>query len=111
MLVLPSPKSSFDVKPNVSIKGVSYKFTYRWNSRTSRWKLDIESNDSSVKVYGLTLIENIDLTSHLLSIGFTWGGFIMVVPITNTSDTLGRSNFGSDKDYELMFIDYLELDA
>lgn len=109
MLILPAPVSAYDVKPKVSIRGVTYQFTYRWNERSLRWKLDIESLDSTEKVYGLTLVENVDLTSHIQTPPFSWQGFIIALPTKNTKQPLGRDNFGSDKGYELLFIGYAEL--
>lgn len=117
MIIIPPPNSSFDIKPRVSIKGTSYSFTYRWNPRITtadgappgRWKLDIKDLDTEAQVNGITLTEDMDLTSHFLSVGFAWDGFLMVRPNKITSEPLGRNNFGPDKGYELLFIGYIEL--
>lgn len=109
MLVIPPPKSSYDVKPKISIRGTTYKLEYRWNSRTNRWKLDIEDTESGTVLNGVTLIEQTDLTSHFRSKGFDWEGFFLISPNTDTNLPLGRDNFGSEKDYELLFLTYAEM--
>ena len=109
MIIIPPPTSSYDVKPRISIRGVTYRFTYRWNSRSERWKLDIEDLDNNILINGLTIVEKTDITSHLLSAGLTWEGFLMASPNKITSEPLGRDNFGPDKGYELLYIGYIEI--
>lgn len=107
MLILPTPLSSFS-EIDVPLQGQTYKFTYRWNSRAQQWYLDIADVEGSYYVKGIPIVENLDLTSQYRSSGLTWDGFLMTVATKNTKNPIGRDNFGRGKEYELLFIGYIE---
>lgn len=104
---VPIPKESHNTT-EISLSGNSYLFTYRFNSRTSRWKLDISLSDGTTVVNGLSLIENFSPTAHLTLDDFN-KGMLFVFPSNLTDEVAGRSNIGVNKDYELVYSSFSEL--
>lgn len=109
MLIISPPNSSY-CSQVTTIKGVSYTFTYRLDTRSNpnRWNLDIADIEGN-HIITLRIIEGNDLTSHLESLELNWGGFLFVNSIVSDPKPLSSDNFGYGKEYELVFVDYSEL--
>lgn len=91
-----------------SLNGETYNLTYRFNERTSRWKLDLAKDDTTPIVSNLTLVEDQILNDHLTLPDFGEG--LLIVNKSRTTDELcGRDNLGIGKDYELLFSTKTEL--
>lgn len=102
MLRIPIPNSSY-AEQTVTLNGQSYGFTFRYNSRAKRWKLDISDSFENVIVNGLTLIENSAITPHI-TLPTDFGGELVCVKLEAGDDRLGRLNVGVNKTHELVYI-------
>lgn len=107
MLKIPTPDKSFSTI-EVPLSGDSYLLTYRYNSRTNRWKMDISSTDGTEIKNNISLIEGFPLINHLTIPEFD--DVIFVVARRNATDDLcSRDNLGVSKDYTLTYITFDEL--
>lgn len=104
---VPVPSKSYS-EVEVTLEGITYLFTYRFNSRAGRWKLDISLVDGTVVVNGLSLLEGTFPTAHLNLEDFN-EGLIGVIRITESTEVAGRSNLGIGKDFVLAFSSYEEI--
>ena len=95
---------------DLTLSASNYLFTYRYNSRSSRWKLDLSLADGTTVKNGLTLVEEFSPTAYLNLEDFTEG--MLYVMTNNSTDTkCSRSNLGVNKDYQLVYVAYSELEA
>ncbi len=92
----------------VTLDNVRYLFSYRYNVRNGRWKLDIKDIDDEYIVKGLTLIEQESPTVSLISIDFP-DGMISVVRLQKDGLNATRQNTGIGKSYELIYTSFSEL--
>lgn len=92
----------------VPLSGVTYLLTYRYNSRSKRWKLDIALADNTPVKNGLSMIEGFFPTSYLTLPEFS-NGEIGVIRMNSTDELCSRDNFGIGKDYTLGYASYEEL--
>jgi hypothetical protein len=106
-LRIPIPKVSYATNV-VPLGGQSYGFTFRFNERSGRWKLDISTVAGTVIRNGITLIEDASLTSHLYLQRF-WHGILYVGQINEGTEPAGRDNIGLGKQYELLYFSHEEL--
>lgn len=105
---LPIPLDSYsDIE--VTLSGNTYTFTYRFNERNSRWKVDIKDNEGGYVVKGLTLIEETSQTVQLPSISLDQG-MLITVRLNADNELAGRYNTGIDKNYEFIYVTYAELE-
>lgn len=91
----------------VSLGGENYKFDFFYSDRTQRYSLDISLGDESI-IRGLVMIENSYLTGKYDLPSFSHGE-LWTLQARDTSDPLGRNNFGVDKAYELVYYTNEEL--
>ena len=101
MLFISGPESSY-TENKVALGGVTYSFTYRYNTQTQRWSLDIRLNGKAV-ILGESLIEGSPLF-YADSIPDFSHGVLTVIPTGDTKNPCGLSNFGVDKEYELIYL-------
>lgn len=107
MLVIPTPNESYaDVK--VSLNGETFIFTYRFNSRSERWKLDIADSLGYDVCNGLTIVENQDLTTYISQLDVL-GGMLFTIKTRAGDDRIGRDNLGAGKTHQIMYISDAEL--
>lgn len=106
-LRIPVPESSFE-EIEVTLSGDSYLFTYRYNERSLRWKLDVGTSDGERLVSGMTLIEQVSPTAHYRTSQIA-DGHLSVIRMNDTKSAAGRYNLGVGKDYELIYITNEEL--
>jgi len=104
---IPVPNTSFATQI-VSLGGESYEFTFRYNERSERWKLDISTTDGVVVRNGITLVEGIFFTEHLILPEFDHG-MLGVLQLKAADRKASRHNLGIDRQYELIYISYDEL--
>jgi hypothetical protein len=109
ILKIPVPKVSFATNV-VPLGGQSYNFTFRFNERSNRWKLDISTAEGEVVRNGLTLIEGTFPLSHMYTPNFLHG-VIGVIQTQDGTDPAGRDNLGIGKQYELIYASVDELGA
>ena len=106
---IPVPNVSYsDVE--VTLDGSTYTFTYRFNERSNRWKVDITDVDGEYVVKGLTIVEEFSPTAHL-TLGNFAEGLLYVGTPDNTKAPVGFDNFGIDKTYEMIFSTFEEISA
>ena len=91
----------------VALGGVTYTFTYRYNTYTKRWALDIRLNGKDV-ILGESLVEGSPLF-YAKSIPDFSHGVLTVVPTRETTNPCGISNLGVGKEYVLTYITNEEL--
>lgn len=92
----------------VTLSGVRYLFTYRYNSRNLRWRVDIRDSDNEYVVKGLSLIEETSPTAHLRCISLN-EGLLVVVRLNADLEPAGRDNLGINKNYEFVYVTNAEL--
>jgi hypothetical protein len=56
---------------SVSLSGVTYIFTVKWNALAQLWFLDIEDANHNDLAYGIPLLTGQDLLAQLEYLGFT----------------------------------------
>jgi hypothetical protein len=100
-----SPFASFEVP----LGGQTYNFDITYNTRDSRYRLDIYQN-SEVIILGLKLVENADLLGKYNLPAFNHGG-LFVVSNYKTDEPVGRDNIGTGKAYELIYVSNEELNS
>jgi len=97
---VPVPTEAF-AEYDISLAGVSYLFTYRYNERLGRWKLDISTPQGDLIIAGMSLIEGVSPNLHLVTEDFP--GSLFVVRFNETPIKASRDNLGIGKDYELVY--------
>lgn len=85
----------------VTLGGSKYLFTYSFNSRDERWRLDI-SLGSQVVVSGLKIMENQFLVGSYALESFDHGDLICV-RFEDDGLPVGRNNLGVNKPYTLQY--------
>jgi len=88
--------------PIVSLSGRSYTFEITYNSRSTRWYINISLSGTEV-INSLKVLENLDITGRYNLVNFDHGS-LSCVRFKNTAEPVGRDNFGIDKDYELIYL-------
>lgn len=101
MIKIPHSKTSYgSVKPSLS--GLSYTFTYRYNTLSETWSLDIYLNDTPI-INGETLTPYSFLFYGQPIPNFTHGKLILLPNIDNAR-ACGINNIGIGKEYTLYYI-------
>lgn len=101
-----SPSHSF----SVPLSGKVYNIRVRWVTRTGGWYISIADSDQN-EVIGFerltpqqpVLIDNFHL--------FPDGNLMVIQTIDEKLEPLGRNNFGSGNNYELVFLTNAELEG
>lgn len=106
MLFLAGPESTH-AENKVALGGVTYTFTYRYNTYNKRWALDIRLNGKDV-ILGESLIEGSPLFYGKDILDFSHG-VLTVVRTRDTKSPCGLSNLGVGKEYILTYITNEEL--
>lgn len=104
---IPVPSISYSTQ-TVSLGGESYEFTFRYNERSERWKLDIATTDGVVVRNGITLVEGLFFTEHLILPELDHG-MIGVLRLEDTDRKASRHNLGIGLPYELVYVGYDQL--
>jgi hypothetical protein len=105
---IPVPEQS-TAKYRVVLNGLSYIFVFRFNTRDKRWYFDLYSDEEILLKGGTKVMENQSLLLRYNIEGFF--GDIICEKSNKVEDTVGRSNLGIDKDYELIYYTQEELDS
>lgn len=93
----------------VSLSGKSYIFEISYNERSTRWYINITLSGEEV-INSLKAIESVNMTGRYNLINFDHGE-LFCVRFKQTSDPVGRDNFGVGKDYELVYLTNEEISA
>ncbi len=107
MLSINIPDSA-DADQNITLGGLDYKFTTRYNTRDSRWRLSISRQDVSV-IDGIKIMKNQDLLNGYLLAEFSHGT-LFCLRLKDDNLPVGRDNLGIDKAYELIYATNLEVE-
>lgn len=94
---------------NVSLEGVKYFFTYRWNVRQEIWYLDVFTSNRIPIVIGAALLEATDLLRRVTS--YSPKGLLTIIKNSETTAKPNRFNIGVGKDYELIYFTESEVNA
>lgn len=108
-LALQIPTTKAWNKTSITLGGVDYEFTLRFNGRDSRWRMDIEK-DGLMLVAGLKLVENNFLLTPYRLDEFNHGD-IICARLKKDLTPVGRNNLGPNKSYQLIYYTYNELEA
>lgn len=95
-------------RQNISLAGKTYRFTFTYNERSKRWYLEISLGSKTI-ISSVKIIEGVDLIGRYVLDDFDHGK-LFCAPQKQTSDTVGRDNFGIGKDYELFYFTNEELE-
>ena len=106
-LTLPVPSGAYSIQ-EVTLAGKNYVFTYAYNERDSRWRLDISFQDTVVKL-GIKIIENQALLARYRLENFDHGELFCLRRLDD-GNPVGRDNFGIGKPYELIYVNNDELE-
>lgn len=88
----------------VSLSNSLFNLIFKFNSVSQSWYLDIVSISGRDKyLLGLKIVPNQNITGRFISEALSEGN-IWCIKHTNTTEPLGFSNFGEDKDYRLYWI-------
>lgn len=101
MLRIPIPLSAYSDQ-SITLNGQNYIFTFRFNTRSSRWKVDIYDAFENLLVAGITVVEDSLLTYHI-NLPDTFGGELHCVKLAAGDDRAGRINVGINKTHELVY--------
>jgi len=101
MIKIPAPQGAFS-SSKVALAGVSYDFTFRYNSYAKIWQLDIHLNKTPV-ILGESLVPLSPLFYGEEIKGFNHGGLVLVSNV-ETAEPCGLNNLGIDRDYTLIYI-------
>lgn len=100
ILRIPTPTSAWGEEV-LNLSGLRYRFIFRFNDKDEAWRLSIYRNQDVVIINEKLVVgqpvrmsTQIELFSH---------GVLCVKKIKETTENLGRNNFGLDKDYELVY--------
>ncbi len=110
MLRIPMSNGAF-FSQKVTLNGNTYELTFRYNTRSKQWKLDIldvTAGEGSALRNGITVQSGADLTGYL-SFPESFGGFLFCAKLQAGDDIVTRNNLGVDKTHELLYATYAEL--
>lgn len=80
-----------------------YLFRYRWQTRTSRWKLDISTDEEELLISGLCLIVNWPLLRYYHADDRVPSGELICVATSPGTDPPGLEELGEGKRCELTY--------
>jgi hypothetical protein len=82
---------------SVTLDGVLYTLSFRWNGRALLWMMDIANAAGDMLAAGIPLLPHYPLTSRFIGCiaGFPAGAFV-VIDETGAMRSPGRDNFGTD---------------
>ena len=84
---------AYDFK--IDLESTVYTLRFRWNSRMSRWIMDIATEDGTDLLVGIPLHTNVDITSRFKKAGLPPGAFA-VYDETGNGNNPDQFNFGTD---------------
>ncbi len=103
MIQIKITDSAYQEKP-VTLNKTSFYIRVTFNTSDDSWYLDISDKDDNDIVNGIKLLPQQFLTRKYLSVGdYFSGGALMVYNNQSSSELIGRDNFGTDKQYQLIY--------
>lgn len=95
---------------DVTLGGVRYILNWQYTGRDGRWRLHIKDSEGVYVVKGLKMIEDFSPTAHLYTIDFQ-EGMLNIVELNADDLPAGRDNLGINKNYEVIFTTFAELEG
>lgn len=78
---------------NITLAGVTYGFTVRWNVPNSSWIIDIADASGNAIISGIPMVTGVDLLEQY---GYLSFGFQLIAQTDNSPDTVPAfDNLGS----------------
>ncbi len=103
MIQIKITDSAYQEKP-VTLNKTSFYIRVTFNTSDDSWYLDISDKDDNDIVNGIKLLPQQFLTRKYLSVGdYFSGGALMVYNNQSSNELIGRDNFGTDKQYQLIY--------
>ena len=102
------PSNLPHIKQKVSLAGVGYDFTFKYNSRDNRLRLDIHLEGDLI-VSGVKIMENQFLLGNYNTPAFKHGDILCARLAGDSSTPATLGNIGFDKAYELIYYSNSEL--
>ncbi len=87
----------------ITLNGNSLFLTITYNTRDSRWYLDLEDRNGKTVVSGVKVIPNLSLTGKYVNVNTIIGGDIYCMDLKRSSSDITRSNFGNNKQFQLWY--------
>lgn len=108
MLIIDIPdQASSSQRVNLSNNLVTLVFNF--NVRDESWYVDVyDDTRTNAIVLGIKVVPNQTLTGNYLLSELS-GGELWCIRFRNTSEPIDRNNFGSDRDYRLVWMTDQEL--
>lgn len=88
-----------------TLQGVSYQFTFYWNSRVMQWHMDIRLEDQTPVVLGIALVAQYPMLQdyNLEEIGLT--GYFALMPVNvSVATQLGNESSVMPEFFKLYYI-------
>ena len=91
----------------VTLNGVTYGFTFKYNNTDSRWRLTLSQSGTEI-ISSIKVMENQALTSRYTRDEFNHGE-LFCFRFKDDGLPVGRDNFGIGKAYELLYLSNIDL--
>lgn len=88
----------------ISLDGRVFTLEIKWNSRNKGWYLNLwDAQQKELFISGIKVVPNQNLTGRYRIRNLTRGN-LFCLTVRNTSEELGRDNFGPNRDYSLFYM-------
>jgi hypothetical protein len=88
-----------------ALEGVALQFSFEWNSRTSKWYMDITTEDQTEIVQGIALIPQYKILGQYSMDAFGLSGYFLLMPNNlNQVSLLSSSSDVISESFQLFYI-------
>ena len=101
MININVPNASWSESLHI-LSGIQYEFTFRYNERDNRWRLDIRSLGVDVDL-GVKIMENTNLL-EFRDLPLFDHGVLYCIRIKDDGKLCTRDNLGIDLPYEILYM-------
>ncbi len=103
MIQIKITDSAYQEKP-VTLNKTTFYIRATFNTSDNYWYLDISDNNDNDILNGIKILPNQFLTRKYLTIDALLGtGALYCYNNESTSEIIGKDNFGTDKQYQLLY--------
>jgi hypothetical protein len=88
----------------IPLKGETFLFVFKFNTRDESWNLDIQTTLENPIISGIKIMPNQNLTFRQKYKTQLPSGNLWCIRSKNNFSPIGRENLGIDKTYELMWL-------
>jgi hypothetical protein len=92
MPVYTIPLTNTNQNVQVSLLGVTYSLTVRWNALASLWYLDIDDVNSNPILNGIPMVAGVNLLKQYAYLGI--GGALVAQNVANPNTPIGKTDLG-----------------